>query len=160
MYLAASSTGLCRLTLGNESYSAFFNEISAWGAPVRNDRELDPAREALRAYFKGRRHQLDLPLDLRGTPFQQRVWDALGRIGYGQTRSYSEVADWMGSPRAVRAVAAAVAANPVPLAVPCHRVIGKNGKLVGFGGGLDLKAELLRLEGVDLPRDEWKRRNA
>ena len=87
-------------------------------------------------------------MDLRGTEFQLRVWRELERIPYGETRSYRQVASAIGPPDAVRAVGAANGANPIPIVVPCHRVIGASGKLVGYGGGLELKRRLLELEGV------------
>ena len=102
----------------------------------------------LRAYFAGQLRRFDLPLDMRGTPFQLLVWRELERIPYGETRSYSQIAAAIGAPRAVRAVGAANGANPIPIVVPCHRVIGAGGKLVGYGGGLPLKKRLLELEGA------------
>ena len=102
----------------------------------------------LRAYFAGQLRRFDLPLDLRGTDFQLRVWRELERIPYGETRSYLQIAEAIGAPRAVRAVGAANGANPIPIVVPCHRVIGASGKLVGYGGGLPLKKRLLQLEGA------------
>jgi methylated-DNA-[protein]-cysteine S-methyltransferase len=107
---------------------------------------LETARQ-LRAYFGGHLRQFDLPLDLRGTAFQMSVWHALLDIPYGETRSYLQIAQSIGSPQAVRAVGAANGANPIPIVVPCHRVIGSSGKLVGYGGGLPLKKRLLELEG-------------
>jgi methylated-DNA-[protein]-cysteine S-methyltransferase len=106
------------------------------------------ALRQLRAYFAGELREFDLPLDLRGTPFQLRVWRELERIPYGETRSYSQIAAAIGAPHAVRAVGAANGANPIPIMVPCHRVIGASGKLVGYGGGLPLKKRLLALEGA------------
>jgi len=107
---------------------------------------LMEAEKQLRAYFAGVLRQFDLPLDLAGTPFQQRVWQELLKIPYGETRSYGQVARDMGAPAAIRAVGAANGANPVPIVVPCHRVVGANGKLTGYGGGLPLKQRLLALE--------------
>ncbi len=89
-----------------------------------------------------------LPLDLRGTPFQQQVWRELRKVPYGQTVSYGELARRVGRPGAVRAVGQAVGANPIPIIVPCHRVVGADGSLVGYGGGLEIKSALLRLEGA------------
>jgi O-6-methylguanine DNA methyltransferase len=106
------------------------------------------AERQLRAYFGGELRQFDLPLDLRGTDFQLRVWRELESIPYGETRSYSQIAAAIGAPQAVRAVGAANGANPIPIVVPCHRVIGSGGKLVGYGGGLPLKKRLLELEGA------------
>src|SRR5450755_4374488 len=106
------------------------------------------AARQLRAYFTGQLRRFDLPLDLQGTDFQLRVWRELERIPYGETRSYMQIAGAIGTPRAVRAVGAANGANPIPIVVPCHRVIGASGKLVGYGGGLPLKKRLLELEGA------------
>lgn len=100
----------------------------------------------LAEYFAGRRTAFDVPLAPEGTAFQLRVWAELRRIPYGQTISYGELARRVGQPRAARAVGAANGANPIPIIVPCHRVIGASGKLTGFGGGLDVKAQLLALE--------------
>ena len=102
--------------------------------------------EQLEEYFDGKRKAFDIPLALRGTPFQLSCWNALREIGYGETRSYSEIARVIGRPAAVRAVGAANGANPIPIIIPCHRVIGSNGALTGFGGGLDVKRRLLDFE--------------
>lgn len=102
----------------------------------------------LREYFASKRRTFDLELMMPGTPFQRDVWSALRAIPYGETISYAELAARLGKPRAVRAVGSANGANPVPIVVPCHRVIGSDGSLTGFGGGLDLKRRLLALEGA------------
>jgi O-6-methylguanine DNA methyltransferase len=111
---------------------------------------LSQALDQLRRYFAGERVQFSCPLDLRGTAFQVSVWEELYRIPYGQTRTYAQIAAAIGSPKAVRAVGAANGANPVAVIVPCHRVIGSNGSLTGYGGGLPMKEWLLALEGVTL----------
>jgi AraC family transcriptional regulator, regulatory protein of adaptative response / methylated-DNA-[protein]-cysteine methyltransferase len=98
------------------------------------------------AYLRGTREHFDLPLDISATAFQQRVWDALQRIPYGQTRSYTDIAETLGSPRAVRAVANACASNPVALAIPCHRVVHKDGALAGYRWGTARKVALLSAE--------------
>ena len=108
---------------------------------------LEAARQ-LRAYFAGQLREFQLPLDIEGTGFQKRVWGQVAAIPYGETRSYLQIAQALGSPGAVRAVGAANGANPVPIVVPCHRVIGGKGKLVGYGGGLAMKRRLLELEGA------------
>lgn len=118
---------------------------------------VDPARcaEALAqvaAYFAGERRDFDLPLAPVGTPFQQQVWTALQAIPFGATTSYGALAAQLGQPGGAQAVGRANAANPLPVVVPCHRVIGADGSLTGFLGGLDRKAALLRLEGA-LPAD-------
>lgn len=102
----------------------------------------------LTGYFEGTLRAFSVPLDLRGTPFQTETWQALQRIPYGEVRSYADIAAAVGRPRATRAVGMANHANPVPIIVPCHRVIGSNRTLTGYGAGLDLKERLLRLEGV------------
>jgi len=102
--------------------------------------------EQLREYFAGERTTFDLPLRTGGTPFQRKVWEALAEIPYGETWTYAELARRIGSPTAVRAVGAANGQNPLPIVLPCHRVIGSNGKLVGYGGGMDRKRFLLELE--------------
>src|ERR1700683_1902661 len=107
---------------------------------------LRQAIEQLRAYFAGQLRDLGLSLDMQGTEFQRRVWLELRNIPYGETRSYSFVANIIGAPKAVRAVGAANGRNPIPIVVPCHRVIGAGGALVGYGGGLPLKRFLLDLE--------------
>jgi methylated-DNA-[protein]-cysteine S-methyltransferase len=104
------------------------------------------AVKQLREYFAGRRAEFDLPLEPAGTPFQLTVWKALSDIPYGETISYGELAKRVGNPNASRAVGAANGKNPLPIVVPCHRVIGANGKLTGFGGGLPTKEALLALE--------------
>ncbi|WP_207229338.1 methylated-DNA--[protein]-cysteine S-methyltransferase [Ktedonosporobacter rubrisoli] len=109
---------------------------------------LQQATDELRRYFAGERIQFNCPLDLHGTPFQLAVWHELCRIPYGETRSYGEIARAIGRPTASRAVGAANGANPVAIIVPCHRVIGSNGSLTGYGGGLPTKSWLLALEGV------------
>jgi O-6-methylguanine DNA methyltransferase len=114
--------------------------------PNRANPLLAEAARQLHAYFAGSLRGFDLPLDLAGTEFQRRVWLELTRIPYGETRSYQDVARAIGAPNAVRAVGAANGANPIPIVIPCHRVIGASGKLVGYGGGLPLKRRLLALE--------------
>jgi methylated-DNA-[protein]-cysteine S-methyltransferase len=110
----------------------------------------EPIRQ-LREYFAGERREFELELDPGGTPFQQRVWGALREIPYGETRSYGEQAARIGAPDAVRAVGHANGQNPIAVIVPCHRVIGANGSLTGFGGGLENKRRLLDLEAGILP---------
>ena len=116
------------------------------GGTSREHPLLVEAAGQLRAYFAGELREFRLPLDLRGTDFQLRVWRQLLTIPYGETRSYSGIARAIGAPGAARAVGAANGANPISIVVPCHRVIGGGGKLVGYGGGLALKKRLLDLE--------------
>lgn len=111
----------------------------------------------LEEYFAGRRRVFDLPLAPQGTPFQQRVWTALQAIPFGESASYSDIAMAIDNPNAVRAVGLANGRNPIPVVIPCHRVIGKDRSLTGYGGGLPIKRQLLALEGI--PYRETVRRN-
>jgi len=113
---------------------------------IYNEAPFEIVRRQLAEYFAGERKDFDLPLSLSGTEFQVAVLEALQQIPYGETTSYGAVAKQIGRPKAVRAVGAANGRNPIPIIVPCHRVIGTSGDLTGFGGGLDTKAALLRLE--------------
>ena len=113
---------------------------------IFNENKLATACEQLQEYFAGTREDFDLPLHLAGTEFQVSVLEELLRIPYGETVSYGDIAKRIGRPKAVRAVGAANGRNPLPIIVPCHRVIGTSGDLTGFGGGLDTKEALLRLE--------------
>jgi len=113
---------------------------------IFNEKPFAAARQQLEEYFAGERKDFDLPLHLSGTDFQIQVLQELRRIPYGETRSYGDIAKRIGRPKAMRAVGAANGRNPIPIIVPCHRVIGSSGDLTGFGGGLDTKEALLRLE--------------
>ncbi len=137
-----------RITAGESGICAIELNPAGPAAGGRNDGhpQLAEAARQLRAYFAGELREFRLALDLRGSDFQKRVWRELSAIPYGETRSYGEIAAAIGAPRAVRAVGAANGANPVPIVVPCHRVIGAGGKLTGYGGGLPLKRRLLELE--------------
>ena len=126
-----------------ETYFAGARPKPDW---IRDDEAFAEAAVQLRAYFAGDRKAFDLPLAPRGTEFQRSVWSALLEIPYGQTTTYSAIAATISRPAAVRAVGAANGANPIPIIIPCHRVIGANGSLTGFGGGLDVKRQLLALE--------------
>jgi methylated-DNA-[protein]-cysteine S-methyltransferase len=116
----------------------------------RNDANelLHDTANQLKDYFAGKLRVFRIPLDMQGTDFQKSVWRELGAIPYGETRSYAQIAEAVGRPKAVRAVGAANGGNPVAIVVPCHRVIGSSGKLTGYGGGLPLKKRLLELEGA------------
>jgi methylated-DNA-[protein]-cysteine S-methyltransferase len=120
-----------------------FEPEAGW---IQNEAPLAAARAQLTEYFAGKRKDFDLRLHLTGTEFQLQVLDELTRIPYGETVSYGDIANRIGRPKAVRAVGAANGRNPIPIVVPCHRVIGGNGSLTGFGGGLATKQALLRLE--------------
>jgi methylated-DNA-[protein]-cysteine S-methyltransferase len=143
--LVASSEGLSAILWENDRPGRVRLTIDAQDDthPV-----LLEAERQLGEYFGGRRKTFALKLDLAGTAFQRKVWNALLTIPFGETRSYAQIARQIGSPAAVRAVGAANGKNPVSIVAPCHRVIGSTGKLTGFAGGLDVKARLLSLEGA------------
>jgi methylated-DNA-[protein]-cysteine S-methyltransferase len=150
-----SPVGLLRLAGDGETLKVVEFAFGKWAKVSRADWEQSekPFAEVidqLRAYFAGQRKEFDLVLELQGTPFQVTVWEALRTIPYGQTISYAELARRIGNPQAVRAVGLANGSNPIPIIVPCHRVIGSNGSLTGFGGGLENKQKLLALESGQL----------
>jgi methylated-DNA-[protein]-cysteine S-methyltransferase len=149
LYMAATSNGLCYVGSQNKP----FDELRDWAAArfpgsglVRDDERLQPYAAELTEYLQGTRKAFTLPFDYRGTEFQLAVWKTLCDIPYGRTKSYSDIAEQIRKPAAVRAVGAAIGANPVLITIPCHRVVGKNGSLTGYRGGLDMKTRLLQLE--------------
>jgi methylated-DNA-[protein]-cysteine S-methyltransferase len=147
--LLSSERGIRLIDLHGASLSELSEQLGVeivQGGTKTSAVNQDLARQEIEEYLDGDRKSFSSPLDLRGTPFQIEVWNELLKIPYGETRSYGEIAAAVGRPRAARAVGAAIGANPLPITVPCHRVIGKNGSLVGFGGGLRLKERLLLLE--------------
>jgi len=159
LLLAGDEEGLRRV-----SFQDGFHPIEPGGDWQWTEEPFRDAIAQLDAYFAGQRHRFDLVLVPDGTPFQQDVWSALMNIPYGETVSYGELARQLGRPRASRAVGAANGRNPIPIIIPCHRVIGADGSLTGFGGGLAIKRRLLKLESEHwqtLPGrsrgDTWKR---
>ncbi|WP_211748001.1 methylated-DNA--[protein]-cysteine S-methyltransferase [Paenibacillus sp. Marseille-Q4541] len=150
IYVAATEQGVCRITWPSESWETLVSWVHRHipdATLVESEQQLAPYLKQLTEYLDGERSQFSLPIDLRGTPFQMEIWKALQQIPYGETRSYSDIAAHVGRAAAVRAVGTANGANPVPMLVPCHRVIGKNKNLTGFRGGLHFKEALLTLEG-------------
>ncbi|MFM1652899.1 methylated-DNA--[protein]-cysteine S-methyltransferase [Brevibacillus sp. B_LB10_24] len=153
--IMATEGGVCRIVFPHEG----LEDWRGWAKRVAPDAEPKEDMAAvqrtgvidrLRAYFAGERVSFkEVPLDLIGTPFQQQVWTALGNVPYGETRTYRDIAEAVGRPKAVRAVGAANGANPVPVLLPCHRIIGADRKLTGFRGGLEMKRRLLGLEGIE-----------
>ena len=162
--VVASPIGELRLTSDGEALVELYMESDGAPAPAAvgtgaevddgEDAVLRLAREQLAAYFAGDLTAFDIPLAARGTPFQRRVWAALRSVPFGATVSYGEIAHRIGSPAAVRAVGAANGRNPLPIVVPCHRVVGADGSLTGFGGGIARKQWLLaheaRVQGTEL----------
>jgi O-6-methylguanine DNA methyltransferase len=147
---AATLRGVCKITLGRETAADFFGWLERHIAHAPRKPECRGlvvlALDQIVEYLNGARREFDLPLDLRGTEFQRRVWATVAGIPYGETRTYADIARAIGKPKAVRAVGAANGANPLPLVVPCHRVLGSDGSLTGYGGGLDVKRQLLEME--------------
>ncbi len=146
LLLAASERGLNALEFDFQGKRlAAADKSDSW---IRSDEHLDPWRRELDAYFAGKLRIFQQPLDLRGTDFQLRCWNALLAIPYGETRSYGDQARTIGNPRGFRAVGMANHDNPIAIIVPCHRVITSDHKLGGYGGGLDVKEKLLDMEGA------------
>ena len=152
-YLHTTASPLGELTLLSDGTALTGLYMPSSKRAVRDDPAwvhdagpLRPVVEQLEAYFAGDRRDFDLPLAPAGTPFQRQVWSALQEIPYAQTRSYRDIAERIGSPKAVRAVGLANGRNPVSIVVPCHRVVGSDGSLTGYGGGLQNKQLLLDLE--------------
>jgi methylated-DNA-[protein]-cysteine S-methyltransferase len=149
IYLAATLNGLC--FVGSQDQP--FEELSEWAGKhfpgsqlVHDHNRLKIYEEELIEYLQGGRKSFTGPFEYYGTPFQVAVWRALCEIPYGETKSYSDIASQIQKPAAVRAVGAAIGANPILITVPCHRVIGKSGKLTGYRGGMEMKTRLLQLE--------------
>jgi len=154
LHLAATKNGLCKIGFArNRNIKDFLDSISS-GHVVqfeKNEKAFASLKAKLDQYFLGEKTEFDEPLDLLdGTDFQRRVWEKIQRIKYGHTKTYKQIAIEIGDAKAVRAVGTANGANPVPIVIPCHRVISSNGKLGGYSGGLDVKDALLRLEGAVL----------
>jgi methylated-DNA-[protein]-cysteine S-methyltransferase len=149
--LAATPRGLVRVGLPNEDSDHFLTVLAQRVSPrvLEAPSRFDEARRELDLYFEGRLDRFDLPLDWQlSHGFRRKVLRQTARIPYGQTRSYKEMAQRAGSPRAVRAAGSALGSNPIPIVVPCHRVLRTGGGLGGYGGGLELKQALLQLEGA------------
>jgi AraC family transcriptional regulator, regulatory protein of adaptative response / methylated-DNA-[protein]-cysteine methyltransferase len=146
--LAATDEGVCALSLGDtdKKLEAALRAEFPKATVRRAAADLAPWMDELRRHLDGAHPHIALPLDVRATAFQRRVWDALLEIPYGETRSYKQVAEAIGAPTAVRAVARACATNPVAVLVPCHRVVGSDGSLTGYAGGLHRKKKLLAAE--------------
>jgi methylated-DNA-[protein]-cysteine S-methyltransferase len=148
--LVASREGLVAIFWERDNPSHAERELGEMRNEERHPVLVETERQ-LNEYFAGKRREFALRLDMRGTAFQKDVWEALLAIPYGETRSYGEIAKNIGKPSASRAVGAANGRNPIPIVVPCHRVIGSTGKLTGFGGGLDMKEKLLGIESEEKP---------
>ncbi len=148
LLIAGTDAGLKHVSFSAAHFSS--PEVTPQDDWELNDRALREPAQQLKAYFAGKLKQFSLPLAADGTDFQKQVWKALGEVPFGRTASYGDIAKAVGSPAASRAVGLANGRNPIAIVVPCHRIIGSNGRLVGYGGGLPYKKTLLNLEGVML----------
>jgi methylated-DNA-[protein]-cysteine S-methyltransferase len=153
LLVATSERGLCRISFDPEPDRELDWLATAFGARVlRSAKPIDPVRRELDEYFEGGRQEFDLTVDLSPVPhFQREVLEELVRVPYGHVDTYGGLATRVGRPRAARAVGGALNRNPVPIVVPCHRIVGASGSLTGYGGGLERKEALLALEGAILP---------
>jgi len=148
LFVASTPRGLCRISYTVEGQEEMVARI--FGTRVLRT-PLDEVRRELDEYFEGRRREFDLPIDLRVAPFHEAVLHELARVPYGHTDTYGSLAAKVGHPKAARAVGTVMNRNPIPIVLPCHRIIGANGSLTGYGGGLPAKRHLLELEGAILP---------
>jgi len=149
IYITCENSSITGLFIGEDDFLEWVNQVGE--NVLRNDEEqiLKEARVQLNEYFQKKRKKFELPLILKGTRFQQSVWNALLHIPYGETRPYIYIAECIGNEKAVRAVGQANRANHIPIIIPCHRVIGRNGKLMGYAGSrTEIKEFLLQLEGA------------
>ncbi|MGE7602344.1 methylated-DNA--[protein]-cysteine S-methyltransferase [Peribacillus sp. NPDC097675] len=149
LYIAKTTKGLCYVGSPGQSYAELENWVQKrfpQAILLEDEVALHPYVDELHEYFAGTRRTFSLPIDVHGTAFQLAIWEALNQIPYGKTSSYSDIAKIIQKPTAVRAVGTAIGANPVLITVPCHRVIGKNGSMTGYRGGMKMKQFLLQLE--------------
>lgn len=149
LYMAATENGLCYVGSPDKP----FEEMTAWlkkrfpnNELVESQKSLELYTNEIKEYLDGERSEFTLPVELKGTTFQLAIWDALSKIPYGEKKSYSQIAEFINNPAAIRAVGAAIGANPVLITIPCHRVVAKNGSLTGYRGGLEMKEKLLTFE--------------
>lgn len=145
IYISATDKGLCYVGSPEEDYEHMVKRFPT-AVFEKSPEALKPYRDELTEYLEGKLVEFYLPIDVKGTPFQEAIWGALKEIPYGETCTYSDIAGKIGKPAAVRAVGTAIGANPVLITVPCHRVIGKNGAITGYRGGIAMKQHLLELE--------------
>ncbi|CRZ34996.1 methylated-DNA-[protein]-cysteine S-methyltransferase [Herbinix hemicellulosilytica] len=150
MFICEDGTGINEVTLIKNENEDYYTKNYV----IQETELLKKAATQLREYFEGKRKEFNICLNPKGTPFQKKVWDALLKIPYGETRSYKDIAIAVGNPNACRAVGMANHKNPIMCIIPCHRVIGSDGSLTGYGGGIEIKEKLLTLEKIHYGKEE------
>ena len=151
LLVGVTDRGVCRISFDSEPEHSLEDLARIFGPRVlRSPKPVEQLRRELDEYFEGRRQEFDLPIDLRVAPFHADVLAELARVPYGRTETYGSLAAKVGRPKAARAVGTVMNRNPIPIVLPCHRIVGANGSLTGYAGGLDVKLRLLQLEGAML----------
>lgn len=158
IYLAFTNKGLVKLSLQTEGKKDFFNWLKIYFDEISeyNGEELEYSLQ-IKSYLKGKLKKFDIPVEFYGTEFQKKVWEQLLKIPYGSVKSYKDIALAIGKPKGFRAVGGANNKNPIPIIVPCHRVINNNREIGGYGGGVDYKIKLLKVEGIKIEKIKSKK---
>lgn len=154
MWAAFSDVGIVKLCINNTEMKEYIQKHKVKVVDYSKEKEI--LLKELNSFFTGKTKSFNIPLDLRGTDFQLHVWNELAKVPYGEVRTYKDISIKIGCPKGYRAVGMANNRNPIPIIIPCHRIIGHNGDLVGFGGGMDYKVRLLEIEGHDVKIKETK----
>ena len=149
LYFYDTNLGIIGIKDNNKSITEIFFSKDKIGDNIKETDLIKACFRQLKEYFEGKRKEFNVPIEAKGTEFQNKVWKALLDIPYGETRSYKDIAIAIGNEKACRAIGMANNKNPISILIPCHRVVGSNGKLIGYGGGLDKKEKLLNIEKID-----------
>ena len=149
LYFYDTNLGIIGIKDNNKSITEIFFSKDKIGDNIKETDLIKACFRQLKEYFEGKRKEFNVPIEAKGTEFQNKVWKALLDIPYGETRSYKDIAIAIGNEKACRAIGIANNKNPISIIIPCHRVVGSNGKLIGYGGGLDKKEKLLNIEKID-----------
>ena len=149
LYFYDTNLGIIGIKDNNKSITEIFFSKDKIGDNIKETDLIKACFRQLKEYFEGKRKEFNVPIEAKGTEFQNKVWKALLDIPYGETRSYKDIAIAIGNEKACRAIGMGNNKNPISIIIPCHRVVGSNGKLIGYGGGLDKKEKLLNIEKID-----------
>ena len=149
LYFYDTNLGIIGIKDNNKAITEIFFSKDRIGDDIKETDLIKACFRQLKEYFEGKRKEFNVPIEAKGTEFQNKVWKALLDIPYGETRSYKDIAIAIGNEKACRAIGMANNKNPISIIIPCHRVVGSNGKLIGYGGGLDKKEKLLNIEKID-----------